>query len=75
MIPLIIWLICVLLVAGAVLALVRAILALPFMADLAPYGGVIYALVVLLIVLVIVGGLTGNLSLGPVGPPWPRRVL
>lgn len=54
MIDLVICLIVALLVAAAVLGVVRALLVLPQMSTLAPYGGVIYALIVLLVVLVIV---------------------
>jgi len=54
MIALVIWLIIVLLVAGAVLGVVRAILSTPPFASFAPYSNVIYALFVLLAVLVIV---------------------
>lgn len=56
MISLLIWLILVLLVAGAVLGLVKAILALPLFANVQPYANVIYALVVLLVVLYVVDG-------------------
>ena len=55
LIGLIVFLILALLVAGAFLAVVRAILATPPFAEFQPYAGVIYALVVLLVVLVIVG--------------------
>ena len=48
---LIVCLIIALVVAAAVLGVVRAVLALPPMANIAPYGGVIYALILLLIVL------------------------
>ena len=51
---LIICLIVALLVAAAVLGVVRAVLALPPMATLAPYGGVIYALILLLVVLAVI---------------------
>jgi hypothetical protein len=54
MIPLIICLIIALVVAGAVMGVVRAVLALPGSASFAPYGNVIYALIVLLVVLVII---------------------
>jgi hypothetical protein len=63
MIGLIIWLIVVLLVAGAVLGVVRAVLATPLFAAVQPYGNVIYALIVLLLVLVIVQMFYG-------GAPW-----
>ncbi len=63
MIDLLICLIVALLVAAAVLAVVRALLALPPLAGFAPYGGVIYALVVLLIVLIIVEYCLGGLPL------------
>jgi hypothetical protein len=52
---LIICLVIALIVAAAVLGVVRAVLALPPMANLAPYGGVIYALILLLMVLAVVG--------------------
>jgi hypothetical protein len=51
---LIVCLIIALVVAAAVLGVVRAVLALPPMANLAPYGGVIYALILLLIVLAVI---------------------
>ncbi len=54
MIGLIICLIIALVVAAAVLGVLRAVLALPPMAGFAPYGGVIYALVVLLVVLLVI---------------------
>lgn len=47
----IVWLIVVILIAAAVLGVVRAVLALPVFASLQPYVGVVYALIVLLIVL------------------------
>ena len=54
MVDLIICLIIALLIAAAVLGVVRTLLALPGFAGFAPYGAVIYALVVLLIVLLVV---------------------
>lgn len=51
---LIICLIIALVVAGAFMAVVRAVLALPGWAGFAPYGGVIYALIVLLVVLAVI---------------------
>ncbi len=54
MIGLLIWLIVVVLIAGAVLAVVRAVLATPLFASMQPYGHVVYALIVLVIVLIIV---------------------
>jgi hypothetical protein len=54
LIPLIICLIIALVVAGAVMGVVRAVLALPNWAGFAPYGNVIYALIVLLVVLVVI---------------------
>lgn len=41
-------------IAAAFMALVRAILALPPFIDLAPYGGVIYALIVLIVVIAVI---------------------
>lgn len=64
---LIICLIIALVIAAAVLGVVRAVLALPGWAGFAPYGGVIYALIVLLIVLAIINqcfGYGGNLLHG-----------
>jgi hypothetical protein len=54
MIGLIICLIIALVVAAAVMGVVRALLALPAWAGFAPYGGVIYALIVLLVVLAVI---------------------
>jgi hypothetical protein len=51
---LIICLIIALIIAGAVMGVVRAVLALPDWAGFAPYGGVIYALIVLLVVLAVI---------------------
>jgi hypothetical protein len=63
MIPLVVCLIIAIIVAAALLGVVRAVLALPGSATFAPYGNVIYALIVLLVVLVVVqycfGGLPG----------------
>jgi hypothetical protein len=55
LIDLLIWLFIVLLVTGAFLALVRAILATPPFAEWQPYAAVLYALIVLIVVLVVVG--------------------
>ncbi len=70
MIGLLIWLIVVLLIAGAVLAVVRAVLATPLFVSIQPYGNVVYALIVLVIVLIIV-------QLFYIGAPfdlgWPAR--
>lgn len=52
MIELLICIIIAVIVAACVLGVVKAILALPPFVSLAPYGGVLYALVVLLVVLV-----------------------
>jgi len=60
MIGFLIWLIVVLLVAGAVLAVVRAALATPLFGWLAPYAGLVYALIVLLVVLVCVEAFYGR---------------
>jgi len=60
MIDLIICLIIALIIAGAIMGVVRAILALPGWNSFAPYGGVIYALIVLLAVLVVI-----NYCFGP----------
>jgi len=54
MISLVICLILALVVAAAVLFVVRAILSLPFFASVQPFANVIYALIVLLIVLVVI---------------------
>ncbi len=54
LISLVICLIIALLITAAVLGVLRAVLALPPLSGLAPYGGVIYALVVLLAILIIV---------------------
>jgi hypothetical protein len=54
MISLLICLIIALIVAAAVMGVVRAVLALPTFAGFAPYGGVIYALIVLLVVLLVI---------------------
>ncbi len=67
MIGLLIWLIVVLLIAGAGLAVVRAALAVAG-PSIQPYGSVVYALIVLVIVLIIVqtfyaGGPWGQLRL------------
>lgn len=55
MINLVICLVVALIIAAAVLGVVRAVLALPPMANFAPYGGVIYALILLLVVLIVIG--------------------
>ncbi len=55
MISLVICLVVALIIAAAVLGVVRAVLALPPMANMAPYGGVIYALILLLMVLIVIG--------------------
>jgi Mg2+/Co2+ transporter CorB len=68
MISLLIWLVCVLLIAGAVLGVVRAVLATPAAATFQPYAGVIYALVVLIVVLLIVSLFYG----GPTSVEWAR---
>ena len=54
MIDLVICLIIALIVAAAVLGVVRALLALEPFTTVAPYGGVIYALIVLLIILLVI---------------------
>ena len=54
MIGLLIWLIVVLLVAGAILGVVRAVLATPVFSGMQPYANVVYALIVLLVVLIVV---------------------
>jgi len=69
MIGLLIWLIVVLLVAGAVLGVVRAILSTPPFAAFQPYGNVIYALIVLVIVLIVVGAFYGGSFPGTVRAP------
>lgn len=51
---LIICLIVALLVSAAVLGVARAVLSLPPLANLAPYGSVVYALIVLLVVLAVI---------------------
>lgn len=67
MISLLFFLIAAIVVAGAVLAVVRAVLDLPLFASLKPYANVVYALVVLLIILIIVSMISGQLPNG-----WPR---
>ena len=54
MIDLLIWIVVVLIVAGAVLGVVRALLATPPFSGYQPYAGLIYALIVLIIVLICV---------------------
>jgi hypothetical protein len=56
---LIIWLVVVLLVLAAFLGLIKAILSLPPFADLQPYTGVIYALIVFLCVCYIAAAVMG----------------
>lgn len=65
MIGLVICLIVALVIAGAMMGVVRAVLALPGSAGFAPYGGVIYALIVLLVVLIVI-----NYCFG-----WPGHVI
>jgi hypothetical protein len=60
MIELIIWLIVVLLVGAAILGVVRAVLALPPFETVRPYGNVVYALIVLLVILVAVSRFPGG---------------
>jgi hypothetical protein len=67
---LILCLIVALIVAGAVMGVVRAVLALESWSWFAPYGGVIYALIVLLIVLAIINYCFGIDFLGS----FPRHV-
>jgi hypothetical protein len=71
MIGLLIWLIVVVLLAGAVLAVVRAVLATPLFATVQPYANVVYALAVLLILVIAVQQFYAW------GPPvdlgWPAR--
>ena len=70
MIGFLIWLIVVLIIAGAVLGVVRAALAIPSIAAaVAPFGGLIYALVILVIVLLLVGGYAGSPGLEFARPP------
>jgi hypothetical protein len=54
MIDLLICLLVAIVIAAAVLAVVRAILALPPLSGVAPYGGVFYAIVVLILILLVV---------------------
>jgi hypothetical protein len=54
MIGLLICLLLAIVVAAAVMGVVRAVLALPPMNALAPYGGLFYAVVVLLVVLLVI---------------------
>ena len=54
MISIVICLIIAIIVAAAFMGVVRAVLQLPAWGGLAPYGGVIYALIVLLVVLVVI---------------------
>lgn len=68
MIGFLIWLVCVLLIVAAVLGLLRAVLALPPFSGLAPYTGVVYALVVLIVVLIIVDAIYGGPNVGA----WAR---
>ncbi len=63
MIDLLICLIIALLIAGAVLAVIRALLSVPQFSGFAPYGNVIYALAVLLVVLCVVEYCFGGLPL------------
>jgi len=62
MISLLICLIIALIVAAAVLMVVRALLALPGFAAFTPFGNVIYALVVLLIVLIVISYCFGGVQ-------------
>ena len=66
MISLLIWFLVIVIVAAAVLAVVRAALALPIFAGLAPYTNLVYALVVLLIILAVVQMFYGS---GPLTLP------
>lgn len=66
MVGLVVCLVIAIIVAAAALGVVKALLALPPMASLAPYNGVIYALIVLLVILLIIqycfGGIPGRSS-------------
>ncbi len=64
------WFVCVLLIAGALLAVVRAVLALPVFSGLEPFAHLIYTLVVLLIVIVVVDAFYGSNAFGV---PHPLR--
>jgi hypothetical protein len=68
MIGLVICLIIALVIGGAVMGVVRAVLALPGWAGFAPYGGVIYALIVLLCVLMVI-----SYCFGYPGHDWSLR--
>jgi hypothetical protein len=60
MIGLLIWVLCVLLIAGAFLALVRAIINTAGFAPYARWGGVLYAFVVLIVVLICISAIYGG---------------
>lgn len=66
MISLLIWIVVAIVICAAVLGVVRALLATPLFAGLAPYGGLIYALVVLILVLICVQLFYGGLLPRPV---------
>jgi hypothetical protein len=67
LIGLLIWIIVVVIVGAAVLGVVRALLGTPLLAGLAPYGNLLEALIVLLIVLVALSLFYG----GRIPRPWP----
>ncbi len=69
MIAALLWFVCVLMVAGAVLAVVRAALALPFFSGLEPFANLVYALIVLIFVIAVVDAFYGSNALGL---PHPR---
>ena len=54
MIETLICLLIAIVLAAAFLAIVRAVLALPPMAGIAPYGGVFYAVAVLIVLLLVI---------------------
>lgn len=68
MIGLLIYLVIVLIVAAAVLGVVRALLALPGFNGLQPFAGLIYALIVLIAVLWVVSIFYGGIGV-PVYAP------
>lgn len=69
----IIWLIVILLIGGAALAVVRSILGWPQFANLQPYTNTVYALIVLLFVLLFVSLLYNGALPGLTSAPSLRR--
>jgi hypothetical protein len=64
-IALLIWIIVIVIVGAAVLAVVRAALATPLLSGLSPYANLIYALIVLLLVVWVVSHFYGGSLLEP----------